>query len=199
VTDPACAPGQVFREPSGEVVRSGKSGLVLVWDWPLRLWHWGLVLFVLVAWFTPNIYDGPHRWAGYLVIGLLVFRMAWGFLGTRHSRFRTLRARLRAAPAYLWGLRRGNAGRYLGLNPAGAAMMVTLLALLAVSTITGVMQTTVRFFGIWWVEDTHTYSSDAVMILVLLHVIGALVMSVVQRENLVGAMFTGRKLRRKGE
>jgi cytochrome b len=78
-------------------------------------------------------------------------------------------------------------------------MMVALLALLTVSTITGVMQTTVRFFGIWWVEDTHTYSSDAFMILVLLHVMGALAMSVLQRENLVGAMFTGRKLRRKGE
>jgi cytochrome b len=133
------------------------------------------------------------------VIGLLVFRMAWGFLGTRHSRFRTLRARLRAAPAYLWGVRRGNAGRYLGLNPAGAAMMVALLALLAVSTISGVMQTTVRFFGVWWVEDTHTYSSDAVMILVLLHVMGTIVMSVLQRENLIEAMLTGWKLRRTGE
>src|SRR3954452_9485847 len=79
----------------------------LVWDWPLRLWHWTLALFVFIAWFTPNKYDSLHRFAGYVVIGLLVFRVAWGFLGTRHSRFRTLRARLRAAPAYLWGLRHG--------------------------------------------------------------------------------------------
>jgi cytochrome b len=192
-------PGQAFREPSGQLARSGKSDLVLVWDWPLRLWHWALVLFVLVAWFTPNTYDGLHRFAGYVVIGLLVFRLGWGFLGTRHSRFRTLRARLRAAPAYLWDLRHGIFGRYLGLNPAGAAMMVALLLLLTISTITGAMQVTVRFFGVWWVEDTHAYSSDAVMILILLHVMGAVVMSVLQRENLIGAMFTGRKLRRKGE
>jgi cytochrome b len=78
-------------------------------------------------------------------------------------------------------------------------MMVALLALLAISTITGAMQVTVRFFGVWWVEDTHAYSSDAVMILVVLHVIGTILMSVVQRENLVWAMFTGRKLRRPGE
>lgn len=188
---------QVFREPSAAPARPDKS--VPVWDWPLRLWHWALALFVVVAWFTPSTYDSLHRFAGYVVIGLLVFRLVWGFLGTRHSRFRTLPARLRAAPAYLWSLRRGITGRYLGLNPAGAAMMVALLSLLAISTATGAMQVTVRFFGVWWVEDTHAYSSDAVMILVLLHVMGAIVMSVLQRENLIGAMFTGRKLRRTGE
>ena len=78
-------------------------------------------------------------------------------------------------------------------------MMVALLSLLAISTITGAMQVTVTFFGVWWVEDTHTYSSDAVMILVLLHVMGTIVMSVLQRENLIGAMLTGWKLRRTGE
>ena len=192
-------PGQVSREPSGELALSAKPELVLVWDWPLRLWHWSLVLLVLVAWFTPNKYDNLHRFAGYVVIGLLVFRLCWGFLGTRHSRFRTLRARLCAVPAYLWGLRHGKTGRYMGLNPAGAAMMVALLSLLAISTITGAMQVTVTFFGVWWVEDTHTYSSDAVMILVLLHVMGTIVMSVLQRENLIGAMLTGWKLRRTGE
>jgi cytochrome b len=87
----------------------------------------------------------------------------------------------------------------MGLNPAGAAMMVALLSLLAISTITGAMQVTVTFFGVWWVEDTHTYSSDAVMILVLLHVMGTIVMSVLQRENLIEAMLTGWKLRRTGE
>jgi cytochrome b len=192
-------PGQASREPSGELTRSGNSERVLVWDWPLRAWHWALVVFVLIAWFTPSRYDSLHRFAGYVVIGLLVFRVGWGFLGTRYSRFRAVRPRLRAAPAYLWGLRHGNTGRYMGLNPAGAAMMVALLSLLAISTITGAMQVTVRFFGVWWVEDTHTYSSDALMILVVLHVIGTILMSVVQRENLVWAMFTGRKLRRTGE
>lgn len=192
-------PGQAPREPSGEFARSGKPERVPVWDWPLRMWHWALVVFVLIAWFTPSKYDSLHRLAGYVVIGLLVFRLGWGFLGTRYSRFRAVRARLRVAPAYLWGLRYGRSGRYMGLNPAGAAMMVALLSLLAISTITGAMQVTVRFFGVWWVEDTHAYSSDAVMVLVGLHVIGTILMSIVQRENLIWAMFTGRKLRRPAE
>jgi cytochrome b len=166
-----------------------------VWDAPLRLWHWTLAAFVLVAWFTPNRYDGLHRFAGYVVIGLLVFRAGWGIFGTRHSRFRRLLPRLRAFPSYLWGLRRGRTGRYLGLNPAGAAMLVALLATLAISAVTGAMQVTVRFFGVWWVEDTHAYSSDAVIVLVIVHVIGTILMSCLQRENLPRAMITGRKRR----
>ena len=175
-----------------------KSTSVSVWDWPLRLWHWTLATFVVVAWFTPNAYDSLHRVAGYTVIGLLIFRVGWGFLGSRHSRFRRLVARLRAFPPYLWGLRKGRTGRYLGLNPAGAAMLVALLLALTVSAVTGAMQVTVTFFGVWWVEDSHTYSSDAVMILVILHVIGTLLMSILQRENLPLAMITGRKGRQRG-
>jgi cytochrome b len=169
------------------------SNTILVWDWPLRLWHWTLALCVLVAWFTPNRHDGLHRLAGYAVIGLLVFRLGWGFVGTRHSRFRRLSRRLRAAPGFLGHLSRGRTGRYHGLNPAGAAMMVALLLVLGVSALTGAMQVTVRFFGIWWVEDTHAYASDAVMVLVVLHVAGVAVVSRIQRENLTRAMITGRK------
>jgi cytochrome b len=73
--------------------------------------------------------------------------------------------------------------------------MVALLLLLMVSTITGWMATTVRFFGVPWVEDTHGYVSDAVMVLVIVHVLGVLVMCVLQRENLVRAMITGWKRR----
>jgi len=74
-------------------------------------------------------------------------------------------------------------------------MMVALLLLLAVSTVTGWMSTTVRFFGVPWVEDTHGYVSDAVIVLVVIHVLGVFAMCVLQRENLVRAMLTGWKRR----
>jgi cytochrome b len=169
--------------------------MVKVWDWPLRAFHWALAFFVLLAWFTPGKSDGLHRFAGYSVIALIVFRLAWGLLGTRFSRFHAIGRRLRAAPAYLFKLHRGKTGRYRGLNPAGTAMMVALLLLLTVSTVTGWMSTTVRFFGVPWVEDTHGYVSDAVMVLVVVHVLGVLAMCVLQRENLVRAMITGWKRR----
>ncbi len=170
---------------------------VLVWDLPLRLWHWLLAVLVLVAWITPNVYDGLHRLAGYAILGLLAFRLIWGVLGTRHSRFRSLRARLRATPSYLWNLRRGKTGRYLGLNPAGTAMQLALLLVLIVSAVTGAMQVTVRFFGVWWVEDTHEVTSYLLIPLVVLHVLGVVLVSRLQRENLARAMLTGRKLLRR--
>ena len=169
------------------------SRTVAVWDLPLRLWHWALAACILAAWFTPTVYDRTHRIVGYAVLGLLAFRLAWGFWGSRYSRFRMIRARLRAAPGYLWNLRRGITGRYIGLNPAGTLMLVALLLSIAVSAITGAMSVTTTFFGVWWVEDTHHYSSDAVIVLVVLHVLGVLLMGILQRENLVRAMITGRK------
>ncbi|MBR1169810.1 cytochrome b/b6 domain-containing protein [Bradyrhizobium liaoningense] len=166
---------------------------IAVWDLPLRLWHWALAVGVLAAWFTPTVYDGLHRVVGYTVLGLLAFRLAWGVWGSRYSRFRMVGVRLRASPRYLWNLRRGITGRYIGLNPAGTLMLVALLASLAVSTITGAMSVTVTFFGVWWVEDAHHYSSDAVIVLVVLHVVGVVLMGILQRENLIRAMITGRK------
>ncbi|SFU28919.1 MULTISPECIES: cytochrome b/b6 domain-containing protein [Bradyrhizobium] len=169
------------------------SRTVAVWDLPLRLWHWALAASILAAWFTPTVYDRAHRIVGYTVLGLLAFRLAWGFWGSRYSRFRMVGVRLRAAPRYLWNLRRGITGRYIGLNPAGTLMLVALLLSIAVSAITGAMSVTVTFFGVWWVEDTHHYSSDAVIVLVVLHVLGVVLMGILQRENLIRAMFTGRK------
>jgi cytochrome b len=173
------------------VIESG--ALIPVWTRTHRLWHWALAALVMLAWLTPNTYDGAHRLAGYAVMVLIAVRLILGFCGARYSRFRTLPRRLRAAPFYLLRLFKGTPGRYLGLNPAGAAMLVVLLVALVVSTVTGAMQVTVSFFGIWWVEDTHALVSNALMGLVVIHVAGTIVTSLVQRQNLVLAMITGRK------
>ncbi|MBR0783580.1 cytochrome b/b6 domain-containing protein [Bradyrhizobium iriomotense] len=183
------ARGASDRTPADRTV----SRTVAVWDLPLRLWHWAFAASILAAWFTPTVYDRVHRIVGYTVLGLLAFRLVWGFWGSRYSRFRMVGVRLRAAPRYLWNLRRGISGRYIGLNPAGTLMLVALLLAVAVSAITGAMSVTVTFFGLWWVEDTHHYSSDAVIVLVVLHVLGVLLMGLLQRENLIRAMITGRK------
>jgi cytochrome b len=181
--------GEPIRPPADKTA----SRTLDVWDLPLRLWHWALAICVLTAWFTPTVYDGLHRIVGYSVIGLLAFRLVWGFRGSRYSRFRMVGVRLRAAPGYLWNLRRGITGRYIGLNPAGTLMLVALLASLAVSAISGALSVTVTFFGVWWIEDTHAWASDAVIVLVVVHVAGVVLMGLLQRENLIRAMITGRK------
>lgn len=183
------ARGESDRTPADRTASRTRA----VWDLPLRLWHWALAAGVIAAWFTPVVHDGLHRILGYAVLGLLAFRLVWGVVGSRHSRFRRIGVRLRAAPRFLWNLRRGITGRYIGLNPAGTMMLVALLLTLAVSTITGAMSVTVTFFGVWWVEDTHVWSSHAVIVLVVLHILGVVLMAVLQRENLIRAMITGRK------
>jgi cytochrome b len=179
------------RDPQPASTRSGAP--VQVWDLPLRLMHWATALCVLVAWFTPNTYDTLHRSAGYGVLVLVPFRLVWGFIGTRHSRFRNPLRVCRALPRYLLDMARGRSRRYLGLNPAGSAISMAMLILLAISAVSGWMQVTLRFFGVAWVQDTHSYASDAVMLLALLHVLGVALMSIRQRENLVRAMITGWK------
>ena len=180
-------------------MRSGAPAVVAVWDLPLRIHHWALAASVLIAWASANVLDTVHEVAGYTVIGLIAFRVVWGIFGSRHSRFASLPRLLRAMPRYLLQITRRQTGRYLGLNPAGAAMAVALLVLLAISTISGWMQVTERFFGVAWVETVHTYSSNVVLILVAVHVLGVLLMCALQKENLVRAMITGNKRARRSE
>ena len=154
---------------------------------------------MLAAYFSANVFDTVHELSGYTVLGLLVFRLIWGFAGPRYSRFSNFVQPPRVVLRYLRQLVHGNASRYLGHNPAGAAMTVALLALLAIATISGWMQLTERFFGVTWVEVVHTWSSNLVLILVAMHVLGVLTMCALQRENLVRAMITGRKRVPSGE
>lgn len=172
---------------------SAARGEVLVWDLPLRLFHWALAACVLIAWLSANILDSVHEIAGYTVLGLIAFRLVWGFVGTPHSRFKDFIPRPAAALRYMRQLSHGEGARYLGHNPAGAAMIVTLLMTLAVCSISGWMQITYRFFGVTWVEQVHSYSADLVLFLAVVHVLGVVLTSVLHRENLVRAMITGKK------
>ena len=162
---------------------------------PLKgpLAFWGLAIAVTVAWLTPNDYDDLHRIAGYAVIVLIALRLVWGVAGSKYSSFRRYPRLLRATPEYFVMLARGKTGRYLGLNPAGAAMAVSILLTLTVSAITGWMQVTVRFFGVAWVQDVHTVSSYLALALAIVHLLGVALMIFLQRRNLILSMITGWK------
>ena len=172
-------------------------GFIFVWDWPLRAIHWGLVIAVVVAWFTPNTYDTTHRVAGYSVMILIVLRIVWGFAGTRYSRFQRYRHFPFVIPRYLRDLLRGRPGRYVGLNPAGILMAIALLLSLAVSAVTGWLQVTEKYFGIAWVQDLHTVSSYLVAVLAVMHLASVLIVGRMQRANLILSMITGWKRRRR--
>jgi cytochrome b len=172
--------------------------MVAVWDLPLRVTHWGLAVSVPAAWLTANVFDAIHELAGYTALGLVAFRVVWGFVGPSYARFANFVRQPAIALRYLWRLRRGRTGHYLGHNPAGAAMAVALLLLAAVSCVSGWLQITERYFGVDWVEQLHAWSSHALLIMAAVHVLGVLLMCALQRENLVVAMITGRKQARPG-
>ena len=175
---------------------SSQAATVRVWDLPLRICHWALAASVLVAWFSANVYDAVHEASGYLVMGLVAFRLVWGFAGTPHARFAQFVRPPGVVLRYLRDLACGRITRHVGHNPAGAAMTLLLLALLAISTISGWMQLTERFFGVTWVELVHAYASNLVLVVAIVHVLGVLLMCALQKENLVRAMITGRKRER---
>ena len=98
----------------------GSNSQVKVWDPLVRIFHWALVTAFTIAYFTDDEeLLLPHVWAGYAVIGLLLFRLLWGFVGTRHARFSDFIHAPSAALAFVRDTLKGKAKRYLGHNPAG--------------------------------------------------------------------------------
>jgi cytochrome b len=159
----------------------------------VRLFHWSLVVTFTIAWLTGDELKRVNEWAGYAIVGLLVIRILWGFVGTTYARFGNFLYRPSTVMRFLIDTARFRAKRYLGHNPAGGAMVAALMTILAVTTTTGIMMTSDAYWGVEWVEDVHEIAANLAIALVGLHLAGVFVASAEHRENLVGAMITGRK------
>ena len=110
---------------------------VRVWDPLVRLFHWSLVLTFFISYFTGDEENQLHIYAGYAVLGLIVFRLIWGIIGTKHARFSDFLASPAKVIEYLKSLGSRKPKHYLGHNPAGGWMVIVLLISLFVSTISG--------------------------------------------------------------
>jgi cytochrome b len=164
---------------------------VLVWDLPVRIFHWLLAASFAGAWLTAE----HERWRllhvtfGCTVLALAVLRVAWGLVGTRHARFGDFVRGPRAALRYLGGLVRGQPQHYAGHNPAGGLAVVALLALAITAAAAGLATYTLGDAY----EDLHEALATIMLALVGLHVAAVVVSGWLHRENLVAAMFSGRK------
>lgn len=169
------------------------SNRVLVWDAPVRVFHWLLAASFIGAFVTAE----SERWRlvhvtlGYTVGGLVLFRLLWGLVGTRHARFAAFVRGPRAVAGYLRSLLSGTPQHTVGHNPAGALAIVGLLggALLLV----GSGWATYNDLGPGFLEDLHEGLGNGLLALVLVHVLGVIVSSRLHGENLVRAMVTGHK------
>lgn len=170
------------------------SHRVLVWDVPTRVFHWLLVGSFAGAYYTADSerYRDIHVMLGYILLGLIAFRISWGFVGTRYAQFCSFLFKPSEVIAYLVSLTQQNAKLYLGHNPAGSVAIWLLVLLGTVSGVTGVM--VFQDIGGDIVVEWHDLVSEAMLVVVGLHVLGVIVSSVIHRENLVRSMVTGYKV-----
>lgn len=169
------------------------GGPVRVWDLPTRLFHWLFAGAVLGAWALSESerLRALHVMLGYTAAGLVVFRLAWGVVGTRHARFANWPWSPRALAAYLRSLAAGRPRHHVGHNPAGSWAVALLVGGVAATTLTG--WAGFVDVGPAVLQEVHEQLANATVALAALHVTAVLVSSLLHRENLVRGMIDGRK------
>jgi len=182
---------------------------IRVWDLPVRLFHWALVVLLAVSYFTARAggeWMKFHFWSGYTIFALVLFRIAWGFVGSTTARFTDFVKGPSAAIAHLRDLLGRGRPREAGHNPVGGAMVVALLlavllqvvaGLFSADTDTGMVNGPLALVvADKWVERAtafHRFWINVLLWMVALHVLAAIVYLAWKRQNLIGAMITGRK------
>jgi cytochrome b len=184
----------------------GRAGVwVRLWDGPTRLVHWALVVLIGFAWWSAEAGRLEwHRWSGYGVLGLLVFRLIWGFAGSESARFASFVRGPRATLAYVRHLPSRARTEVPGHNPLGAWSVLALLALIAAQVVTGLFAVDIdglesgplsdrvsfdlgRRFADW-----HHTSFTVLEVLVAMHLAAVAFYLAYKGSNLVGPMLTGR-------
>ena len=178
---------------------------VYVWDLPVRLFHWSLVALVILSWGSRELdYMEAHRWSGYAILTLVVFRVGWGFAGTRHARFADFVRTPRAMRAYMANILAGAKAQHLGHNPAGGWSVMAILACLLVQAVTGLFVTDeVLFDGPFFravseetahrLKQLHGINFNILLLLIGLHLAAITFYRFVKREDLVRPMLSGFK------
>ncbi|MFZ0468076.1 MAG: cytochrome b/b6 domain-containing protein [Thiogranum sp.] len=114
-----------------------ESKTIRVWDLPVRVFHWSLVILFTLAYFTGDEENQLHIYSGYAVLGLVLLRILWGFIGTRYARFADFVYKPGSVIEYLKRLKSSSPQRYIGHTPPGGWMILALLASLLVTSATG--------------------------------------------------------------
>ena len=170
---------------------------VRVWDKFVRFFHWSLVACVLANFFVIDDGETVHQWLGYTASILVCARIVWGFIGSRHARFSDFFPTPAAIRQHLRDMMSGSKAHDDGHNPLGAVVMLAMLVIVLSLGATGYLQTTDAFWGEEWLQELHEGLASALIALAGFHALAAIVMSRIERTNLVAAMITGIKVRRR--
>lgn len=182
----------------GQSSRAARPG-ILVWDAPVRVVHWLMVLCFAGAYLTAESESLRlvHVTLGYTMAGLVGFRMIWGLVGSRYARFSSFVRSPAAALRYLRSLVSGHPEHHVGHNPAGALAILALLGAALLLVATG--WANYNDIGGDWTEELHEFIANAMLALVVVHVAAVLISSRLHHENLIGAMLHGYKRGTPGE
>ena len=163
-----------------------------VWDPVVRIAHWGLAAFIAIDLFNDAGANPWHRYFGYAALALIVARLAWGVVGSRHARLLPM---ARTAMGIFRYLNRSNSSgnAFVAHNPLGAWMAFTLWALTLFVIGTGWALQLEEYWGDETLQSLHARGSYVLAALVVVHIAGAIVTSARRRTNLVKAMITGHK------
>lgn len=177
-----------------------------VWDLPVRLFHWAIVVLLFAAWLTQyRDRMDLHVWVGYTILTLLLFRLAWGFLGSETARFGRFLRSPASALRHLAHIRRREADREIGHNAAGGWMVLLMLALVGVQAGTGLFSNDdgdtegplmhlVSKGRSDWLSHVHSLNFNFIEAVVVLHVLAVAAYAVLKRQDLVRPMITGKKM-----
>lgn len=175
----------------------------MIWDWPLRVWHWSIAICASTALVTGLVKDWDamtiHRWSGIAVVALLGFRLLWGIWGGTYSRFRNYWTSPKKVVLHFQG--RVDPQPH---TPPGIALAVCLMVALSVQAVAGMFTTDdvfiegpfARFAPDALVElstDLHHQLWWAIIALIGIHLAAHAVYGGVLRSSIPMAMFTGRK------
>lgn len=176
---------------------------LLIWDLPLRIFHWSLVLTLGGLWFTSeqdNGYFEYHFLLGYIALGLVIFRLVWGFIGTKHSLFRNFVTSHTELRGYL----QSTSQTYAGHNPAGSLMVVFMLTTILAQAVSGLFLTDDIIYSAPYYGTVgegleqifnlvHRNGFNVILAAIVLHIAAVLYYEMVKKQALVGAMMHGKK------
>jgi len=180
---------------------------ILIWDLPLRLFHWCLVVTIFGAWYTSdqdnNLID-YHLIFGYVALGLIAFRLIWGFLGTTHAKFVNFIPTPKKLIRYVKPQNKTQSTKHPGHNPLGSLMVVFMLVLIFLQAISGLFMnddifTTGPYYGT--IDENiesslmffHRNSFNFLLAAIALHILAIIFYKIFKKKALVAAMFTGKK------
>jgi cytochrome b len=185
--------------------QQGENKAVPVWDMPVRLFHWILVLLIAFSWLSSEMdWMTWHMYSGYTILTLILFRILWGFVGSTHARFSDFIYGPRALIGYIKTLPSRTAAKFAGHNPLGGISVVLILLCVLAQAGTGLFANDdIIYEGPLfkhvskdlsdWLTTLHKYNFNVMLALIGVHIGAVLYYLIWKSENLVKPMFTGRK------